>query len=145
MKIILQRVTKASVRVGGEIVGSIDKGFLVLAGVCNADTKENAKQLAKKIYKLRVFEDEQGKVNLSAADVNAAVLVVSQFTLYADCKKGNRPSFVSAGGAQHAKEIIDCFIDECLLFFNNVQSGIFGAKMEVELVNDGPFTLVVES
>ncbi|MCK9479431.1 MAG: D-aminoacyl-tRNA deacylase [Firmicutes bacterium] len=144
MKIVLQRVTEACVTVDKEIVGKIGRGYLALVGVFDDDTKQGAKQLAEKISKLRIFPDGDGKTNLSALDVGGAILIVSQFTLCADCKKGNRPSFVKAANPEKASELVDYFAAECRQHFKIVQTGIFGAKMEVALVNDGPFTVVLE-
>lgn len=144
MRIVLQRVSRASVTVDKEVVGSIGRGYLVLVGVCDDDTTQAARQLAEKVSRLRIFEDENGKINLSAGDVGGEILAVSQFTLYADCKKGNRPSFVNAGKPEHARKIFEFFVQECKAHFAKVQTGVFGAKMEVELVNDGPFTLTLE-
>ena len=145
MRIILQRVKNASVSVDGKIIGEIGKGYLVLLGVSNTDTKEIADKLAEKISKLRIFEDENGKTNLSAADVNGEILIVSQFTLYADCKKGNRPSFTNAGSPDMANSLYEHIKKRCVEIFGSVECGEFGADMKVSLVNDGPFTLVLDS
>ncbi len=144
MKILLQRVTQASVSVAGETVGKINKGYVLFLGISNTDTTKRADKLAEKISKLRIFPDENDKINLSAADVDAEVLIISQFTLYADCRKGNRPSFVGAGSPQLANELYEYFIEECRGKFRNVAHGVFGADMKVELVNDGPFTIILE-
>ncbi|MFR5601797.1 MAG: D-aminoacyl-tRNA deacylase [Lachnospiraceae bacterium] len=145
MKAVLQRVSKASVVVDGQEIGRIGKGFLILLGVAQTDTRQIADKLADKIGKLRIFQDENGKTNLSLADVGGEILVVSQFTLYADCKKGNRPSFVKAGGPQLAEELYEYFMERCRLHTPVVEHGSFGADMKVELLNDGPFTLVLDS
>ncbi|MFR1833387.1 MAG: D-aminoacyl-tRNA deacylase [Lachnospiraceae bacterium] len=145
MKAVLQRVTKAAVTADGQETGRIEKGFAILLGVSDEDTEETAKKLADKICRLRIFEDENGKTNLSLADVGGELLVVSQFTLYADCKKGNRPSFVKAGAPDHANRIYEYFMECCRNHVSKVEHGIFGADMQIELVNDGPFTLALDS
>ena len=145
MKFVIQRVQKAKVDVDGATVGQIDKGFMVLIGVCQTDTKEIADKMVKKLIGLRIFEDENGKTNLSLADVNGQLLLISQFTLYADCKKGYRPSFINAGAPVMANELYEYIIAECKKSIDNVQKGVFGAHMEVSLVNDGPFTIVLDS
>ena len=145
MKIVLQRVKNASVSVDGKIIGDIGKGYLALLGVSNTDTKEIADKLSDKISKLRIFEDENGKTNLSASDVGGEILIVSQFTLYADCKKGNRPSFTNAGSPELANELYEYFIEICKPKFKKVAHGEFGADMQVSLVNDGPFTVILDS
>lgn len=145
MKIVLQRVLKAKVTVSGETKGKIGKGYLLLLGISNADTKETADKMIEKVSKLRIFEDENGKTNLSISDVGGEVLVVSQFTLYADCKKGNRPSFINAGSPALAEELYEHILKRCIEIFGKVQGGVFGADMKVSLVNDGPFTLVLDS
>ena len=145
MKLVIQRVKNAKVDVDGKTVGSIEKAFLVLLGVTHTDTKETADYLVKKLCKLRVFEDENGKMNLSIKDVGGQLLIVSQFTLYADCKKGNRPSFTNAGSPQMAKELYEYFIERAKHIFSKVETGSFGADMKVELENDGPFTLIWDS
>ncbi len=145
MKIVLQRVKNASVSVGGNIIGEIGKGYLALIGVSNTDTKEIADKLSDKISKLRIFEGENGKTNLSASDVGGEILIVSQFTLYADCKKGNRPSFTNAGSPDLANELYEYFIEICKPKFKKVAHGEFGADMQVSLVNDGPFTVILDS
>ena len=145
MKIVLQRVLEAKVEVEGKITGKIDKGYLILLGVSNSDNKEIADKMIEKISKLRIFEDENGKTNLSIDQVGGSVLVVSQFTLYADCKKGNRPSFTNAGSPSLANELYEYIKSRCTDLFGGVQCGEFGADMKVSLVNDGPFTLVLDS
>lgn len=145
MKIVLQRVARARVTVDGQETGSIGKGFLVLLGVSQTDTEEIADRMVDKIGKLRIFEDENGKTNLSLADVKGALLVVSQFTLYADCKKGNRPSFVKAGPPDLANRLYEHVLERFKPYGDQVERGCFGEHMEVELLNDGPFTLVLDS
>lgn len=144
MKFVIQRVTQASVTVDKNTVGKINKGFLVLIGVGQEDTKEEADKLIKKMIQLRIFEDENGKTNLSLKDVNGELLLVSQFTLYADCKKGNRPSFTNAAKPELAEELYEYIIKECKKQIPVVEKGIFGANMNVELLNDGPFTVILE-
>ena len=145
MRFVIQRVTEASVTVEGTKVGEIEKGFLVLIGVEDSDTTEIADKMIKKLIGMRIFEDENGKTNLSLADVNGSLLLVSQFTLYADCKKGNRPSFIRAGKPQMAEEMYEYIISMCKKDVENVQVGIFGADMKVQLLNDGPFTILLDS
>ena len=145
MKFVLQRVTHARVDVDGETKGEIGKGYLLLVGVSNEDTKEIADKMIEKVERLRIFEDENGKTNLSIGQVQGEILVVSQFTLYADCKKGNRPSFVNAGNPNLANEIYEHILKRCNELFKRTQSGIFGADMKVTLVNDGPFTILLDS
>ena len=145
MKFVIQRVTEASVEVDGDIIGQIGKGFLVLIGVGREDTKETADQYLKKLLGLRIFEDEQGKTNLSLADVDGELLLVSQFTLYANCKKGNRPSFIEAGEPQVAEELYEYIIQEASEQVPVVQTGKFGAEMKVSMVNDGPFTIILDN
>ncbi len=144
MKAVLQRVSRAVVTVDGGTVGEIGKGYLILLGVADTDTPAVADRMADKICKLRIFEDDEGKTNLSLADVGGEILVVSQFTLYADCHKGNRPSFIGAGAPALAKELYEYFMERCRQHVPKVERGSFGAHMKVELVNDGPFTLVLE-
>jgi len=145
MKAVVQRVKNCHVRVDGSIVGQIDQGLLVLIGVCQADNTEDVEFLARKIPELRIFEDDKGKMNLSAKDIQAEILVVSQFTLLGDCRKGRRPSFIDAARPENAKELYISFIE--LLSEQNIktQSGRFQEHMEVHLVNDGPVTLIVDS
>lgn len=145
MKVVLQRVSHAKVIVEGEVIGSIGRGFLLLLGVCDTDNEQVADKLADKICKLRIFEDENGKTNLSLADVGGELLVISQFTLYADCKKGNRPSFIRAGAPDMANGLYEYFISRCRQHVKKVEHGSFGADMKVELLNDGPFTLALDS
>ena len=144
MRIVLQRVTSASVTVGGEVTGRIGTGYLVLLGVGQGDTEEDCRSLADKLINLRIFSDENGKINLSLADVGGELLIVSQFTLYADCRKGNRPNFIQAGKPDEAERLYNYFADYCRSKGKHVETGIFGADMKVELVNDGPFTIVLE-
>ena len=145
MKIVIQRVLEAKVEVNGNITGQIGKGYLLLLGVSNSDTTEIADKMIEKIAKLRIFEDSDGKTNLSIGQVEGEVLVVSQFTLYADCKKGNRPSFTNAGNPNLAESIYEHIKKRCTELFKNTECGIFGADMKVSLVNDGPFTIVLDS
>ena len=144
MKLVIQRVKEANVEVEGNIVGKIDKGFLILVGITHSDTKENADYLVKKVSNLRVFEDENGKMNLSIKDIDGKFLIVSQFTLYADCSGGNRPSFTNAARPEMANELYEYFCDKCVENGIEIQKGIFGANMKVGLVNDGPVTIVLE-
>ncbi|MEW4412519.1 D-aminoacyl-tRNA deacylase [Clostridium sp. AN503] len=144
MKAVLQRVSRASVKVEGDIIGEIGKGYLILLGVAETDDEAAADRLADKICKLRIFEDSDGKTNLSLADVGGEILVVSQFTLYADCHKGNRPSFIKAGSPDKANRLYEYFVEQCRRHVAKVEHGSFGANMKVELVNDGPFTLALE-
>ncbi len=145
MRFVIQRVNEASVSIEGNTVGQIEKGFLVLIGVSNDDTKEIADKMIKKLIGMRIFEDENGKTNLSLADVGGRLLLVSQFTLYANCKKGNRPSFVNAGAPDMAKELYEYIISECRKQVSVVETGEFGADMKVRLENDGPFTILLDS
>ena len=144
MKIVVQRVNKAEVTVDGKTVGKIGKGFLVLLGVSQSDTEAQADLLAKKMLGLRIFPDAEGKTNLSLADVGGELLVVSQFTLYADCRKGYRPSFTEVAGGEKAERLYEYFTELCRRAHPGVQTGVFGAHMEISLVNDGPFTIVWE-
>ena len=145
MRFVIQRVNRAAVTVEGETVGAIEKGFLVLIGVCEGDDEVTADKMIRKLIGLRIFEDEQGKTNLDLAAVGGSLLLVSQFTLYADCKKGNRPSFVKAGKPQVAEALYEYIIKKCSEQVESVQRGCFGAHMKIELVNDGPFTIVLDS
>jgi len=138
-------VKEAKVEVEGAVTGQIGQGYLLLLGVSNEDTREIADKMIEKISRLRIFEDENGKINKSIDQVEGEVLVVSQFTLYADCRKGNRPSFTNAGSPQMAEELYEYMLTRCEELFKNTQSGEFGADMKVSLVNDGPFTLVLDS
>lgn len=145
MRFVIQRVTEASVTIDGEISGKIGKGYLVLIGVADTDTKEIADKMIRKMIGLRIFEDEQGKTNLSLADVDGSLLLVSQFTLYANCKRGNRPSFIEAGKPDMANEMYEYIIEKCRESVDKVQTGEFGADMKVQLLNDGPFTILLDS
>ena len=144
MKILVQRVKNAQVEVEGKTVGKIEKGFLVLLGVTHTDTKKEADYLAKKLCNLRVFTDENDKMNLALKDINGELLIVSQFTLYADCTSGNRPSFVNAAKPEMANELYEYFCLECEKNGIKVEKGIFGANMQVSLTNDGPVTILIE-
>lgn len=145
MKLVIQRVTHASVTVDNNVIGKIGKGYMVLIGVSDTDTKEIADKMLDKMIKLRIFEDENGKTNLSLADVGGEVLLISQFTLYANCKKGNRPSFIEAGSPDHANALYEYIIEKCKERVDVVEQGEFGAEMKVELLNDGPFTVILDS
>lgn len=144
MKVVIQRVKSASVKVEGKIVGEIEKGFLVLLGIKVGDTKQEADYLIKKVCNLRVFSDENDKMNLGLKDVNGKLLIVSQFTLYGDCSDGNRPSFIEAARPEEAIPLYEYFCEKCTQNGIEVQRGIFGADMKVELLNDGPVTIVIE-
>lgn len=145
MRFVIQRVTEASVTIDGDISGKIGKGYLVLIGAADTDTKEIADKMIRKMIGLRIFEDEQGKTNLSLADVDGGLLLVSQFTLYANCKRGNRPSFIEAGKPDMANEMYEYIIEKCRESVDEVQTGEFGADMKVQLLNDGPFTILLDS
>lgn len=145
MRFVIQRVLEAGVKVDGTIIGQIGKGFVVLIGVSDNDTKEIADKMTKKMLGLRIFEDENGKTNLDLKTVGGQLLLISQFTLYADCKKGNRPSFIKAGAPQHAEELYDYIIESCRQEIAVVEQGRFGADMKVSLINDGPFTIILNS
>ena len=145
MRFVIQRVQNASVTVDEEVIGKIGRGYMVLIGVCEADDEAVADRMIDKMIKLRINEDSEGKTNLSLADVDGALLLGSQFTLYANCKKGNRPSFVDAGSPDHAKTLYEYIIEKCRERVPVVETGSFGAEMKVELVNDGPFTIVLDS
>lgn len=144
MRLVIQRVKKAQVSVDGKCIGAIGKGYLILLGVGKEDTKEIADRYIDKVIKMRIFEDENGKTNLSLQDVGGEILVVSQFTLYADCRRGNRPDFIQAAGASLANELYEYFLNSIRERLGKVESGEFGADMEVSLVNDGPFTIVLD-
>ena len=145
MRFVIQVVKEASVKVEGETVGQIGKGYLVLIGVSDSDTEAVADKMIRKMTGLRIFADENGKTNLSLADVGGSLLLVSQFTLYANCKKGNRPSFIEAGAPDKAEALYEYIIRECRKTVPDVQTGKFGAEMAVSLVNDGPFTILLDS
>lgn len=144
MRLVIQRVLQAEVQVEGNTVGKINKGLLVFVGAGQEDTKEIADKYLKKLLGLRIFEDENGKTNLSLKDVNGELLMVSQFTLYANCKKGNRPSFIEAGEPHMAEELYEYMIQEAQKSVPVVEHGIFGADMKVSLINDGPFTIILD-
>lgn len=145
MKFVVQRVTHASVTVDGNVIGKIGQGFMVLIGVSDEDTKETADKMVKKLLGLRIFEDENGKTNLDIHTVGGSLLLISQFTLYADCKHGNRPSFIKAGKPDMANEMYEYIIAKCREQVETVETGEFGADMKVELLNDGPFTILLDS
>ena len=144
MRFVVQRVSEAAVTIDGRTAGQIGKGFLVLIGVCDSDTRETADLFVRKLLGLRIFEDAQGKTNLSLKDVGGELLLVSQFTLYANCRKGNRPSFTDAGNPAHAEALYEYIVEECRKAGYSVQTGKFGAEMKVSLVNDGPFTILLD-
>ncbi len=144
MKLVVQRVKKASVKVDEKIVGQIEQGFLVLIGIKTGDTKKEADYLVKKLCNLRIFSDENDKMNLSIKNINGKLLIVSQFTLYGDCNSGNRPSFTSSAKPEDAIPLYEYFCEECSKNNIEIQKGIFGADMEVELLNDGPVTIIIE-
>ena len=144
MKLVLQRVLEASVETEGKTVGKIGKGYLVLFGAGEGDTREDAERLAAKMINLRIFSYENDKINLSLGDVDGQLLIVSQFTLYADCRKGNRPNFIQAAKPELAESLYEYFIELCRQKVPVVETGIFGADMKVSLVNDGPFTVILE-
>ena len=144
MKLVIQRVSKASVEVSNKVVGKIDKGFMVLIGIKKGDTTKEADYLVKKLCNMRIFEDENGKMNLSVKDVKGKLLIISQFTLYANCQSGNRPSFTDAQKPDEANELYEYFCKKCQEENIEVEKGIFGAHMDVSLVNDGPVTIVIE-
>ena len=145
MRFVIQRVQNASVKVDEEIIGQIGQGFLVLVGVCNEDTTQIADKMIKKMIGLRIFQDENGKTNLDLKTVGGKLLIVSQFTLYADCKKGNRPSFIRAGEPQMAEQLYEYIIEQCKKEIPVVEHGSFGADMKISLLNDGPFTVILDS
>ena len=146
MRFVIQRVTEAKVEIDGNVAGEINKGFMVLIGVCNDDNKQIADKMVTKLCNMRIFDDEDGKTNLGLKDVDGELLLISQFTLYANCKKGNRPSFVKAGSPQHAEELYEYLIEKCeSLTHKRPQTGEFGALMKVHLTNNGPFTMLMDS
>jgi len=145
MRFVIQRVLTADVKVDDKIIGKIDKGFLVFIGISQSDTKEMADKMIKKLLGLRIFEDENGKTNLDLNSVNGGLLLISQFTLYADCKKGNRPSFTRAGAPQQAKDLYEYIVSTCKKENLLVEQGEFGADMKISLINDGPFTIILDS
>ena len=145
MKAVIQRVTQAQVRIEGNVVGSIGKGCLILLGVGQGDSEEQVEKLWSKIFRMRIFADENGKTNLSLGDVAGEVLVVSQFTLYADCRRGNRPSFTKAGSPDSANALYERFVELARRDVERVETGEFGADMQVSLQNDGPFTILLDT
>lgn len=145
MKFVIQRVNHANVKVDGHLIGQINKGFLVFIGVSHTDTREIADKMIKKLIGLRIFDDAEGKTNLDLKTVDGSMLLISQFTLYADCKKGYRPSFINAGAPDMANAMYEYIIAECKKEIENVQTGSFGADMKISLENDGPFTIILDS
>lgn len=145
MRAVVQRVRRASIVIDGVQSGSIDAGYVILLGVGHEDAPQDAERLWNKIFSLRIMQDEQGKTNRALADVNGAVLVVSQFTLYADCRRGRRPSFTNAGDPEAANELYEQFVALARRDVEHVETGVFGADMQIELVNDGPFTIVLDT
>lgn len=145
MKFVIQRVLSAKVTVEDNVVGEIGQGYLVFIGICSTDTEQVADKMVKKLIDLRIFEDSEGKTNLNLKSVSGSLLLVSQFTLYADCKKGNRPSFIRAGAPDMANALYEYIIDACKKEVPIVEQGIFGADMKIELLNDGPFTIILDS
>ena len=145
MRFIIQRVSEADVTVDGSVIGKIKKGFMVLIGVSDTDDTAVADKLVKKMLGLRIFSDSEGKTNLSLRDVGGELLLISQFTLYANCRKGNRPSFIEAGGPEHAEKLYDYIVEKCRAEVERVETGSFGAHMDVRLTNDGPFTIILDS
>ena len=145
MKFVIQRVTKGKVSVDDQVIGKINQGYVVLIGVSDEDSRQTADKMLKKMLGLRIFADENGKTNLALKDVNGELLMISQFTLYADCKKGNRPSFIKAGKPDHANALYEYLIDQAKKEIPVVETGSFGADMQIELINDGPFTIVLDS
>lgn len=145
MRFVIQVVSKSYVKIHGETKGSIGKGFMVLVGVGQEDDDAIADKMVNKLLGLRIFPDENGKTNLSLADVGGELLMISQFTLYADCRKGNRPSFIRAGAPEEAKRLYEYVVDKCRERVPRVDTGEFGADMQVSLVNEGPFTIILDS
>ena len=145
MRFVVQRVSHASVTVEGEVCGKIDRGFLVLIGVGQNDDENVADKMVSKLINMRIFKDENGKANLALKDVGGQLLLISQFTLYANCKKGNRPSFIDAGSPKMANALYEYIIEKCRSEIDVVEKGVFGAEMKVELLNDGPFTVILDS
>ena len=145
MRFVIQRVLESSVTVDGEVLGKIGKGLMVLIGVSREDTEETAEKMVKKLLNLRIFEDENGKTNLALKDVRGSLLLISQFTLYADLRRGNRPGFTDAGDPAEAERLYEYIIGLCAKEVSNVQKGRFGADMKVSLINDGPFTILLDS
>ncbi len=145
MKFLIQRTVSGKVAVEGKTVGEIGQGYVVFIGITDTDTAQTADKMVRKMLNLRIFEDTEGKTNRSLADVGGGLLLISQFTLYADCKKGNRPSFVKAGNPEHANALYEYIIELCKKECPVVQHGVFGAEMKVDLINDGPFTILLDS
>lgn len=147
MRFVLQCVSQASCTVEGRVTGAIERGYLILVGIADSDTEETADRMLKKVAGLRIFPDENGKTNLSLAEIGGSILLISQFTLYADCRKGNRPSFVKAGKPDHAERLYRYLLERCRRegIGKAVEEGVFGADMKIALVNEGPFTLVLDS
>lgn len=147
MRFVLQCVSQASCTVEGRVTGAIERGYLILVGISDSDTEETADRMLKKVAGLRIFPDENGKTNLSLAEIGGSILLISQFTLYADCRKGNRPSFVKAGKPEHAERLYRYLLERCRRegIGKTVEEGVFGADMKIALVNEGPFTLVLDS
>ncbi len=145
MRFVIQRVQQASVAVDGKTIGEIQKGFMTLIGISKDDTTETADKMIRKMTAMRIFEDENGKTNLALADVGGSLLLISQFTLYANCKKGNRPSFIDAGDPDEAERLYEYIIEACKKTIPIVEKGEFGADMKVSLINDGPFTILLDS
>lgn len=145
MRVVIQRVKNASVEINNKVNGKINTGFLVLLGIASTDTKQDVDYLVKKVVNLRVFSDENDKMNLSLKDVNGELLVISQFTLYGNCREGNRPSFIEAAKPDVAIPLYEYFVEECRKQISVVETGVFGADMKVSLLNDGPVTIIIES
>ena len=145
MRFVIQRVQQASVAVDGKTIGEIQKGFMTLIGISKDDTTETADKMIRKMTAMRIFEDENGKTNLALADVGGSLLLISQFTLYANCKKGNRPSFIDAGDPDEAERLYEYIVEACKKTIPIVEKGEFGADMKVSLINDGPFTILLDS
>ena len=145
MRAVVQRVTSSNVKVGGAIVGEIGKGIMVLIGISKDDTMEDIIYTKDKLINLRIFEDSEGKMNLSLKDIGGELLIVSQFTLYGDCRKGRRPNFMEALSGEEANKLYEAFVEECKKEELTVQTGVFGANMEVNIANDGPVTLLIDS
>ena len=145
MKFVIQRVTEAKCEVNQEVIGQIGLGSCVLIGIAESDNEAIANKMIKKLLGMRIFSDENGKTNLSLHDVRGALLLISQFTLYADCRKGNRPSFIKAGNSTLASHLYEYIIEQCKKEIPTVETGIFGADMKISLINDGPFTIVLDS
>ncbi len=146
MRVVIQRCSRAQVRINNKVVGAIDRGFLLLVGITDGDSTAEADLLAKKVAQMRVFEDSEGKMNLGLNEVNGAILSISQFTLYADCKKGNRPSFIRAARPETASPLYDYFNQRMREQYGlHVETGCFGADMKVDFINDGPVTIILDS